>query len=199
MNYKFHVRATCSSIRIIGGKWKGRKILITPYAKIRPTTNLMRETLFNWLYSVISDAVCLDCFAGSGALGLEALSRGARKVTFLEYNHICVTVLLQTIRSLKAIYSSEVICTDSIFWLKKLNEDYNIVFIDPPFNKEYIIFELIFLLEKYNNFKKKSWIYIEMSKYRNILKSNICMPRNWVLYRKKITRNVEYYLYLRNM
>lgn len=186
-----------NSIRIIGGKWKGRKIPIMRDVKVRPTVNFMRETLFNWLYAVIPDAICLDCFAGSGALGLEALSRGAREVTFLEHNLVCVNMLLQTIRSLKVLDYSEVIHTDSLVWIRKSKKVYNVVFIDPPF-KENLIRKFIFFLEKYNHLQKKSWIYIETSKYYRISNS-IFQSYHWFLYRKKITHNVKYYLYLRNL
>lgn len=188
----------CNSIRIIGGKWKGRKVFVSCCVEVRPTTNFMRETLFNWLYIAIPGAVCLDCFAGSGALGLEALSRGANAVTFLEYNIICFTTLLRTIRSFNDICSSEVIHINFLFWIKRSMKTYNVVFIDPPFNKENMIFECISLLEKHNCFKKKSWIYIESSKNQEILNS-VFIPGYWILYRKKMTKNVNYYLYLRNV
>lgn len=197
MKYKYFANSIGGNIRIIGGKWKRRKIFVAPHVEVRPTTDVMRETLFNWLYDVVSDAVCLDCFAGSGALGLEALSRGARKVTFLEYNFICVLILLKTIRSFKACNDSEVVHINSLFWVNKLNEMYNIVFIDPPFKKN-IIFKFVFLLEKYNCLQKKSWIYIETSAQHDTL-NNMLFPNYWILYRKKITKNVKYYLYLRNL
>lgn len=187
------------NIRIVGGKWKGRKIFVMCHSEIRPTINIMRETLFNWLHAVVLDATCLDCFAGSGALGLEALSRGARAVTFLEYNLNCVMTLLRTIKSFKEkMYSSEIIHTDSLFWVSKpRNKFYNIVFIDPPFKKE-IISKFIFLLEKYNYLQKESWIYIEVSAQQNML-SDVCFPRHWKLYRKRTTKNVKYYLYFRSL
>lgn len=184
-----------NSVRIIGGKWKRRRIFVAQNVEVRPTTSLMRETLFNWLHTVVPDAVCLDCFAGSGALGLEALSRGAREVTFLEYNLICVDMLLHTLRVFEALSCSEVMHVNTLVGIRKLKKNYDIVFIDPPFGKNFL-FDIVVLLEKYNFFKKKSWIYIETSKYQNIL-NNIFFPRNWILYRKKITRNVQYYLYVR--
>lgn len=186
-----------NEIKVIGGKWKGRRIAVVDDTEVRPTTNCMRETLFNWLYMMISDAVCLDCFAGSGALGIEALSRGANKVTFLEYNIICVTTLLKTLRSLQALSYSEVIYTDTLFWVKKLKRVYDVVFIDPPF-KSNIIPELVGLLEKYNLFRRKAWIYIEISKNQGVW-GNKCIPSYWILKCRKISRNVKYYLYVRNV
>lgn len=186
-----------NGIRIIGGKWKRSRIFVANYTDIRPTMNCVRETLFNWLYTVIPNSICLDCFAGTGALGLEALSRGASRVTFLESNLMRVQILWKTIRSFKATHNSEIFCTDSLSGIQRLNKAYDIVFIDPPF-KENVIPEIVFLLEKYNCFKKKSWIYIETSKSQNIL-NNTFFPHYWVLYRIKIMKTVKYCLYLRNV
>lgn len=185
-----------NEIKIIGGKWKGRRIAVVDDTEVRPTTNFMRETLFNWLYITIADAVCLDCFAGSGALGIEALSRGANKVTFLEYNIICVTTLLKTLRSLHALSYSEVIYTDTLVWVKQLKRVYDVVFIDPPF-KSNIIPELVWLLEKYNILRRKAWIYIEISNKQDAL-GNKFIPSYWILMCRKISKNVKYYLYARN-
>lgn len=183
-------------IRIIGGKWKGHQIYVS--RKVRPTINLMRETLFNWLCHVVPDAVCLDCFAGSGALGLEALSRGASKVTFLENDFVNVSVLLRTVHSLHAYgKNNEIIYTNSLFWLKKSRKAYNVVFLDPPFTGN-LVSKSICLLEKYDYLQEKSWIYIETSKYKSIL-NNIILPCYWVLYRKKITQSVIYCLYYRDI
>ncbi|URJ28696.1 16S rRNA (guanine(966)-N(2))-methyltransferase RsmD [Blochmannia endosymbiont of Camponotus sp. C-046] len=193
MKNKLHLGVS-RKIKIIGGKWKGRNIPILRNAKIRPTTNRMREMLFSWLNPIISNAVCLDCFAGSGALGLESLSRGASKVTFLDNNRICTTALMEVTQSFSA-YNSEIIYTDCRSWLQQSIMTYNVIFLDPPF-QDNIIPEVILLLETCNLLKKKSWIYIETPKNRNIFNASI-IPNHWVLYREKITRNVMYYLFLR--
>lgn len=181
-------------IRIISGKWKGYKIPVVRRANIRPTTDRIRETLFSWLNPIISGAICLDCFAGSGALGLESLSRGANKVTFLDNRYICITALMAIVQSFLA-YNSEVIYTDCRSWLRRSMDTYDVIFIDPPF-KDKVIPEVIFLLERYNLFKKESWIYIETSKNKNVFDINI-IPRYWFLYRKKITQNIICYLFIR--
>ena len=82
-----------NEVRIIGGKWKGRKLSFAASKTLRPTLGRVRETLFNWLMADVEDARCLDLFAGSGALGFEALSRGAREVTFVDNNHHAATAL----------------------------------------------------------------------------------------------------------
>ncbi|URJ33266.1 16S rRNA (guanine(966)-N(2))-methyltransferase RsmD [Candidatus Blochmannia vicinus] len=184
-------------IRIIGGKWKGRKIPIIQCANVRPTTNRIREMLFSWLAPIISGAICLDCFAGSGALGLESLSRGANKVTFLDNKYMCITALMTIIRSFLE-YNSEVIYTDCRSWLRRAIAAYDVIFLDPPFQDNVIIPEVIFLLERYNLFKKESWIYIETSKNKNIFNVNI-IPSYWFLYRKKTTQSIVCYLFVRKL
>ena len=88
-------RAANSQLRIIGGQWRGRKLTFTPAEGLRPTTDRVRETLFNWLAADIQGARCLDLFAGSGALGLEALSRGAAHCDFVETS-VCALRDLQS-------------------------------------------------------------------------------------------------------
>ncbi|WP_331828534.1 16S rRNA (guanine(966)-N(2))-methyltransferase RsmD [Candidatus Blochmannia sp. SNP] len=193
--YKNKLRLSAiGKVRIIGGKWKGRKIPIIRCANVRPTTNRIREMLFGWLNPIISGAICLDCFAGSGALGLESLSRGANKVTFLDNRYICITALTTIVQSFLA-YNSEVIYTDCRSWLRRSIDAYDIIFLDPPF-QDNVIPEVICLLERYNLFKKESWIYIETSKNKNIFNINV-IPSYWFLYRKKITQNIICYLFIR--
>ncbi|CAD83303.1 N6-adenine-specific methylase [Candidatus Blochmanniella floridana] len=184
-------------IRIIAGKWKGRKILVSNQVELRPTLSRIRETLFDWLNPIISGTVCLDCFAGSGALGLESLSRGAQKVTFIDRNLICISVLDQVIQSLHE-YNVKIIHADCCQWLQYSNDSYDIIFLDPPFRDYMVLFKVIFLLEKYNHFKEKSWIYLEVSKSVNIISSDK-IPSSWILYRKIITKTIFCCLYLRKM
>ena len=100
--------------RIIGGDFKGTKIPFTPSKDIRPTENKTRETLFNWLMGDVKDSVCLDMFAGTGALGLEALSRGAKKVVFIEKNKDLCSGILGLIKKLSLEDCAVVINTDSL-------------------------------------------------------------------------------------
>lgn len=182
-------------IRIIAGKWKSRTIPIVNPLKIRPTTSLIKETLFNWLNPIISNAICLDCFAGSGALGLEALSRGAQAVTFIDKNYVCFKSLKKTIQTFQT-QQIEIVHSDCRNWLKKSDNTYNIIFIDPPFNNHLITPEVIYLLEKYQHFQQQSWIYIEQPKNQKF--SNLYhLPKNWFLYRKKSTNSLTIALYHR--
>lgn len=196
MKNKFHLTKN-RKIRIIAGKWKGRQISIGYQSKTRPTTNSIRETLFNWLNPFILNATCLDCFAGSGALGLESLSRGAQKVTFIDKDLTCINKLIQMLLTFRE-HNSEIIHADCCHWLKKTKKPYNIIFIDPPFHNNIIIYEVILLLENFHHLKKQSWIYIETSKHQNFF-NTYNIPMHWSLYRKKTTKNITCHLYLRNL
>lgn len=185
-------------IRIIAGKWKGRIIPVVNQLTVRPTTSRIREVLFSWLAPFISNTtICLDCFSGSGALGLESLSRGVKKVTFIEKNYICFKSLRQTIQAFKN-NQCEIICSDCRNWLKSTDDTYNIIFLDAPFNNHYITLEVIWLLEQYCHFKKQSWIYIETSNNPNLLNLEH-LPKYWFLYRKKATKSLLIYLYYRSV
>lgn len=186
-----------NKIQIIAGKWKGRKIPIINQLTVRPTSSRIRETLFNWLNPIITNTTCLDCFTGSGALGLESLSRGAKKVTCIDKDIKCITLLKKTVKKLNNYNKNiEIIYSDCRNWLQNSNNTYDIIFIDPPFSKASIIPEIILLLEKNNHFKKKSWIYLEIPK-KNFL-NFYNFPKSWLLYRQKSTKSLSIFLYHRN-
>lgn len=119
-------------IRIIGGKFRGKKIDFPEAQGLRPTPDRVRETLFNWLMHAIRGARCLDAFAGSGALGLEAFSRGAAKVTLIEQNRQVAQHLQTTCRVFGAS-ELEVIQADALVFLNTTPDAFDIVFLDPPF------------------------------------------------------------------
>ncbi|MGI9229812.1 MAG: 16S rRNA (guanine(966)-N(2))-methyltransferase RsmD [Gammaproteobacteria bacterium] len=119
-------------IRIIGGHWRGRKISVADAAALRPTPNRARETLFNWLAPHIEGAACLDLYAGSGALGFEALSRGAASVCMVDADSGAVAALRRNQARLQAD-AAEIIHTDALQWLQQNTAIYDIVFLDPPF------------------------------------------------------------------
>jgi len=119
-------------LRIIGGRWRGRRIEFPPLAAIRPSPDRVRETLFNWLQSQIAGARCLDLFAGSGALGIEALSRGAAHVTFVDREPQVGRHLSQTLRQL-GTDAGNVVVADALRFLHGPPQPFDIVFLDPPF------------------------------------------------------------------
>jgi 16S rRNA (guanine966-N2)-methyltransferase len=123
-----------TKLRIIGGKWRGRRLSVPEYGPLRPTPDRVRETLFNWLQPVIAGARCLDLFAGTGVLGFEALSRGAGSVVMVESNASLARLLEEQRRNLCAD-SAEIICAAAVEWLQSNNECFNIVFLDPPFRE----------------------------------------------------------------
>ncbi|HWN05962.1 MAG TPA: 16S rRNA (guanine(966)-N(2))-methyltransferase RsmD [Steroidobacteraceae bacterium] len=120
------------TLRIIGGEWRGRRIRFAAEGGIRPTPDRVRETLFNWLMAYVAGSRCLDLFAGSGALGLEALSRGAAHATFIERARKNVEGLRE-ITSRLAPARSTVIEADALAWLGGTAQPFDIVFLDPPF------------------------------------------------------------------
>ena len=105
-------------IRLIGGQWRGRKLPVPHSPGLRPTTDCVRETLFNWLAPVIQGARCLDCFAGSGALGIEALSRYAGSATLLEFEKPIAQQLERNLALLNA-HNGRVINVNTLSWLAK--------------------------------------------------------------------------------
>ncbi|WP_295453639.1 16S rRNA (guanine(966)-N(2))-methyltransferase RsmD [uncultured Thiodictyon sp.] len=119
-------------LRIIGGRNRGRRLPIPDQAGLRPTADRVRETLFNWLAPVMPGARCLDLFAGSGALGLEADSRGAGAVVLVECNALVARQLLANVRTLGA-EGVTVIAADALTWLAGPVSPFNLVFLDPPF------------------------------------------------------------------
>jgi len=122
-------------IKIIAGRFKGKKIKVTEHAHLRPTPNRLRESLFNILQYDIKGAHCLDGFAGTGALGLEAFSRGAASVVFLESDTQVFQQLQLTLEDFNsdALDSYKVDCLD---FLAQTNKQFDIIFLDPPFNKD---------------------------------------------------------------
>jgi 16S rRNA (guanine966-N2)-methyltransferase len=119
-------------VRIIGGHWRSRVIVFPPAAQLRPTPDRVRETLFNWLGQRLDGLACLDLFAGSGALGFEALSRGAARVVMVERDRAVARALRDNAQKLEA-ENAEVVEGDAIAYLSRPPEKFDVVFLDPPF------------------------------------------------------------------
>lgn len=152
-------------VRIIGGQWRGRKISVPNRIDLRPTPDRVRETLFNWLRTNISQANCLDCFAGTGVLGLEALSQGAKSVIFVEQNVQSVQSLKKNLEKLKVLNRAKVVHNDIFKWLtdKKFDSSFDLIFLDPPFDQN--LFEKIFQkLVAVNAVDARTIIYFEDNK-----------------------------------
>ncbi|MFB1488800.1 MAG: 16S rRNA (guanine(966)-N(2))-methyltransferase RsmD [Thiocapsa sp. C3-3m] len=121
-------------LRIIGGRYRGRRLPIPSATGLRPTSDRVRETLFNWLAPVIPGARCLDTFAGSGALGFEAVSRGAGEVVLIEHSGAVARQLEANARRLGA-EETWVVHGNAIRWLEGSGPPFDIVFLDPPFDE----------------------------------------------------------------
>lgn len=122
-----------NEFRIIAGVWRRRKLKFPPLPGIRPSPDRVRETLFNWLQDHIEGARCLDLFAGSGALGLEALSRGAAATVFVDRERDVTEALRGHLATLQA-QGGEVMQADALAWLGGRPSPFDIVFLDPPFD-----------------------------------------------------------------
>ena len=130
------VRGRAGSVRIIGGHWRGTRLPVADLDGLRPTADRVRETLFNWLMPVLPGARVLDLFAGSGALGFEALSRGAAAATLVERETGPATALREVAARLPGGEAAEIVRMDAISWLTPAAREgrrYDIAFIDPPF------------------------------------------------------------------
>lgn len=126
-----------SQLRIIGGQWRSRRLLVAEVPGLRPTPDRVRETLFNWLGQDMEGWSCLDLFAGSGALGFEAASRGAEHVCFVEQNATAFAVLQQNARLLGG---SAMVCQrgDALRFIEGNRRRYDLVFVDPPFRQQWL-------------------------------------------------------------
>ncbi|HIJ23195.1 MAG: 16S rRNA (guanine(966)-N(2))-methyltransferase RsmD [Gammaproteobacteria bacterium] len=175
-------------LRIIGGVWRGRQLTFADHPEIRPTPDRVRETLFNWLQMSIRGAHCLDLFAGSGALGLEALSRGAADVDFVEKDRNSA----QTIRDHLNLLQSDqgkVHSMDAFRFLQQNGlSQYDLVFLDPPFGRSFLemLFSQLEALQQDIPLK----LYIEYEKQL----SNLSLPEGWVVSRSGEAGQVVYSL-----
>jgi 16S rRNA (guanine966-N2)-methyltransferase len=180
--------ATKGSIRIIAGKHRGRKLPVLMAEGLRPTTDRVKETVFNWLMPYIKDAKCLDCFAGSGSLSFEAMSRGAQQVTLLELNKAAVNQLKANKKLLKA-ENIKIDQVNTLEYLKNSIEVYDLIFLDPPFRKKLV--EQCAVLLNSGWLTENALIYVEME--ANYISQQL--PNNWNLLKEKIAGQVSYQLY----
>lgn len=148
-----------NQLRIIGGEWRSRRLSFPNVPGLRPTPDRMRETLFNWLQGHIAGSRCLDLFAGSGALGLEALSRGAAEVVFIEKHPAAVKTLRNNLELLGAT-QAQLVHNDALRYLSTSSEPFDFIFLDPPFHQQLIPPVLTALLTK-GLLKPTGMLYLE--------------------------------------
>jgi len=180
-----------NQLRIIAGVWRGRKLVFAPVAGLRPTPDRVRETLFNWLGSHVHGARCLDLFAGSGALGLEAASRGAAAVVLVDADPRVVRTLEEQVRLLDA-RQVRVVQAASERYLQGPAEPYDIVFLDPPY-RQGLLAQCLLQLEQRGWLAPDAWVYVEAE--RGLEPP---LPANWKIHRGKTTGQVGYHLVRRS-
>lgn len=178
-------------VRIISGQWRGRKLPVHNVEGLRPTTDRVKETLFNWLAQDIYQSKCLDLFAGSGGLSFEALSRGAESVTMLELDKKAANQLEQNLKTVGAT-NATVVNGDSLAFLSQPGSAHDLIFIDPPFRKD-LIQDVITALENNGWLAPHAMIYIEAEKELG----NLTTPNHWHLHREKTAGQVCYRLFAR--
>ena len=156
-----------SSIRIIGGRNKSYRIVFKASPALRPTTDRVKETLFSWLQFELENKSCLDLFAGTGSLGLEALSRGAQHVTFVEKEKNLYKNIIKNISNLGYENQIQAVCSDSFKWLKTNKQKFDLIFLDPPFDLiDYRM--LIRAIFQNNVLNQDGKIFLESSKHTSL-------------------------------
>ncbi len=181
-----------NQLRIIAGQWRGWRLRFPNVPGLRPTPDRVRETLFNWLTPILPGARCLDLFAGSGALGLEALSRGAGEVVFVEQHAAAVAVLRENLVQL-GVTTAQVNQADALRWLQRSPTPFDIVWLDPPFGQNWLV-PVCAMLEQAGWLTATAWIYLESETTLGPLS----LPAHWMPYRQKTAGAVAYRLLRRD-
>ena len=182
-------RSRPGRLRIVAGKWRSRLLPVVDLPGLRPTSERVRETLFNWLSSTISGKRCLDLFAGTGALGFEALSRGAGSVTLVEQSRQAADGLRDCVQTLAAD-DARIECADALSFLRAGTvTGYDLVFLDPPFADD-LLEECCRMLQSKAWLKPNATIYIEQDKRQ----PSAPLPDGWQVEKEKTAGNVRYAL-----
>ncbi len=182
-----------SQVRIIGGDWRGRKLEFpATVQQLRPTPGRIRETLFNWLAYDIKGARCLDLYAGSGALGVEALSRGASEVIFVESDIKSSRLLEGNLRRLGS--DAKVYTMDARRFVRQIEGKWDIVFLDPPY-RHGMLQQILRLLHENKRLAKNALVYIESERELDDLK----LPPEWHYLKQKKAGQIKYYLATNNL
>ena len=175
-------------LRIVAGKWRSRRLPVAEEPGLRPTSARIRETLFNWLASTIEGSRCLDLFAGTGALGFEALSRGAREVVIVENSARAAAALKECVKVLEAT-GARIHQVDAISYLKSEPEPFDIVFLDPPFADD-LLEDLCRLLSEGKWLADGARVYLEQDRERSLP----ALPDGWTIINEKTAGQVRYAL-----
>ncbi|MFQ5934910.1 MAG: 16S rRNA (guanine(966)-N(2))-methyltransferase RsmD [Acidiferrobacterales bacterium] len=175
-------------LRIIGGKWRRQRLLVPAGVSVRPTPDRVRETLFNWLGPWLPAARCIDLFAGTGALCLEALSRGAASAVMVESSPRVATVLRENVARLGA-ENAHIVERDAVAYLQGPVQAFDIVFIDPPFDSE-LIAHVSRLLDERGWINPGGLVYVEAPRQLTVPP----IPNTWELLHSQVAGHVGYHL-----
>ncbi len=182
-----------NSIRIIAGAWRGRRVSFPDLPELRPTPDRVRETLFNWLQSDIAESRCLDLFAGSGALGLESLSRGAEAVVFVEQSQMVARALQAELTRLGGAGRSRVVEMGASRFLRTptatFGGAFDLVFMDPPYHRQ-ALGEYVPMVDAAGWVKPGGLVYLENEKSAGVPE----LPSHWELLKSKSAGEVGYHL-----
>jgi 16S rRNA (guanine966-N2)-methyltransferase len=178
-----------NSVRIIAGTWRGRRIHFPDLPALRPTPDRVRETLFNWLQQSITDARVLDLFAGSGALGLEALSRGAKEVVFVEQFPAAARAVQEQLVRFGGAARGRILEMGAARFLRTPGKPFDVAFLDPPFGTNALA-EYIPLLDTADWLKVGSLVYLENERAAGVP----ALPSHWELLKSKSAGEVGYHL-----
>jgi 16S rRNA (guanine966-N2)-methyltransferase len=184
--------AAGGSIRIIGGLLRNSRLEVPLSPGLRPTPDRVRETLFNWLMNHVGGARCLDLFAGTGALGLEALSRGARETVFVERDPALAAALKANLQRLRQQEKSRVINADAATALAQESEAFDLVFLDPPFGAG-LWTATAQALEARGLLRPGALAYVESPRAEALQ-----LPASWQLHREGVAGDVRHALYRRD-
>ncbi len=180
-------------VRIVAGQWRGSRISLPPGLAARPTPDRVRETLFNWLAPIIAGARCLDLFAGTGVLGLEALSRGAASACFVDHDATAIGLIDEQLKRFALRDGAgQLVLGDVRRFLRGEAKPHDVVFLDPPY-ADNSLGDLCKLLER-GWLSPAARVYLELSR-SDPLPS---LPENWQLLREKTASQVRFALAQRN-
>ncbi len=174
-------------LRIIGGRWRSRVLHFPAINALRPTPDGVRETVFNWLAPDISGRQCLDLYAGSGALGIEAVSRGAASAILVEKNPKAAKALSSNVELLCANSHIHVTCCAALHYLSTTDQQFNLIFLDPPFASDELK-KACYQINKMNVISDDGLIYIESPSNQ----IELPVPEKWQIIKQATKGEVRY-------
>ena len=181
--------AQSNRVRIIGGQWRGSWLEFPSVAGLRPSSDRMRETLFNWLQPLLPGASCLDVCAGSGVLGFEAVSRGARHATLIDKDAAVVALLNAARQRFAAESEIEIVRQDAVHWLQQCETQFDLVFVDPPYDTG-LYPALLQAMQAASIFHSHAHLFIEWGADQESPLSGL-LDSGWELYRDMRTRHAQ--------